>query len=270
MKDIDWNAMSAPWLKAEALLESAHQTVLDGLLHRARLKAGQRVLDIGCGTGASLLAAAELVGPEGLVVGVDIAPPLAARAKERVPENVTVLVGDAGTLSHDRSFDAVISLFGTMFFADTQSAFTTIRKAIDPGTPFVFSAWAPPPRNPWFGIPRASVEAQVGALPRPDPQAPGPFRFANADATMKEIGSAGWDVEVETESLVLRTDRNAESLADMHLVLAEALLLNDHDISEADRTSIWKNLRDGFGELAGGDAVEVPAEIHFFTATASN
>jgi len=49
MKDIDWQAMSAPWLKAENLLESVNQVVLDGLLKRAQIKPRQRVLDIGCG-----------------------------------------------------------------------------------------------------------------------------------------------------------------------------------------------------------------------------
>jgi len=260
--------MAAPWLRAESGLELAHQTVLDGLMRRARLEAGQRVLDIGCGTGASLLAAAEAVGKGGRVTGVDIAPPLAARARERAPEMVEVLVGDAGTLGHDRPFDAAISLFGTMFFADTPSAFGNIRKAVTPGARFVFSAWGAPPRNPWFAIPRASVEAHVGSLPRPDPTVPGPFRFADADAIADVLQSVGWDVDVDTEALVLRTGQNADGLADMHLIIAEAFMLADYDLSEDDRASIWRNLRDGFGSLDGGDAVEVPAEVHFFTATA--
>ena len=191
MQVIDWDAMSAPWLKSERGLEAAHQTVLDGLIHRAGLKTGQRVLDIGCGTGASLVAAAAAVGETGQVTGVDIAPPLAARARERTPETVNVLVGDAGTLEYDQAFDAAISLFGTMFFTDTPEAFATIRKALKPGAKFVFSAWGPPSRNLWFGIPRSSVEAHVGELPKPDPTAPGPFRFADAQAVIEALSSVG-------------------------------------------------------------------------------
>ena len=270
MQNIDWGAMAAPWLKSEASLELAHQTVLNGLMRRARIDAGQRVLDIGCGTGASLLAAAEAVGESGRVTGVDIAPPFAARARERAPETVEVLVGDAGTLGYDKPFDAAISLFGTMFFVDTRSAFATIHKAVTPGARFVFSAWSARPRNPWFGIPRASVEAHVGPLPKPDPTAPSPFRFADADAIAGVLQSVGWDVDVDTESLVLRTGQNAEGLADMHLMIAEVSMLSNHDLSEDDRTSIWRNLRDGFSSLDGGDAIEVPAEVHFFTATATS
>ncbi len=269
MQHIDWNAVAAPWLRLEADLERAHQTVLDGLMRRARLAPGQRVLDVGCGTGSSLIAAAAAVGEDGRVTGVDIAPPLAERARAKARRNVEVIVGDAGTIGHDRPFDAAISLFGTMFFADTKSAFLTIRKAVTPGGRFVFSAWSAPPRNPWFGIPRASVEAHVGSLPKPDPTAPGPFRFADADSISSVLQSVGWKVDVDTESLVLRTGQDADGLANMHLILAEALMLADHILSENDRASIRSNLRDGFGALDGGDAIEVPAEVHFFTATAT-
>ncbi|PUB14249.1 class I SAM-dependent methyltransferase [Yoonia sediminilitoris] len=268
MQVIDWDAMSAPWLKSERGLEAAHQTVLDGLMHRAGLETGQRVLDIGCGTGASLLAAAEVVGMTGQVTGVDIAPPLAARARDRAPETVDVLVGDAGTLEHDRAFDAAISLFGTMFFTDTPAAFATIRKALKPGAKFVFSAWGSPPRNPWFGIPRSSVEAHVGELPKPDPTAPGPFRFADAQAIVEALSSVGWDVSVDSEALLLRTGQDSNGLAEMHLNIAEALMLANHDLSQNDRDAIRENLRVGFSNHQGEDGVQVPAEVHFFTAIA--
>ena len=268
MQNIDWDAAAAPWLKAEAGLESAHQIVLYGIMRRAELRPGQRVLDIGCGTGASLLAAADAVGESGHVTGVDIAPPLADRARERVPANVDVLVGDAGTLEHDRPFEAAVSSFGTMFFSDTPSAFSTIRKAVQPGARFVFSAYGPPPKNPWFTVPRASVEAQVGPLPKPDPAAPGPFRFADADKATSAIQSSGWDVNVETEALNLRTRQSAAGLADMHLLIAEAMMLANHEITDNDRNAIRNNMRNGFEEFGTDNAVEVPAEVHFFTATA--
>lgn len=269
MKPVDWDAMAAPWLKSEAGLELAHQSVLDGLLRRAALAPGERVLDIGCGTGASLLAAVEVVGPQGQVTGVDISPPIAARARQRVPRDVEVIVGDAGTLEYDRPFDTAISMFGTLFFADTAAAFRTIRKALRPGGRLLFTAWGAPPRNPWFGIPRAAVEAAVGPLPKPDPGAPGPFRFADASATAAILRSSGFDVEVETEALVLRTGQDAAGLAGMHLTIAEALLLGDRDLSEEMRASIRSNLREGFARHQAGESVEVPAEVHYFMATAA-
>jgi hypothetical protein len=57
-------------------------------------------------------------------------------------------------------------------------------------------------------IPRASVEAAVGPLPKPDPTAPGPFRFVNAGAIVDDLAGTGWDVSVETDALSLRTGQN--------------------------------------------------------------
>lgn len=268
MTAIDWDVMSAPWLRAEAGLEAAHETVVNGIFRRANLKAGQRVLDVGCGAGASLLPAAKAVTQTGYVRGVDIAPPFVARAKERVPAHVDVVVGDAGSFEHDEQFDAVISSFGTMFFADTPAAFANIRKAVAPGATFVFSAWGPPQQNPWFSLPRGAVEAHVGALPKPDPAGPGPFRFAKADDTIKALKPAGWDVVVDTEALTLKTRQNPAELADLHAGLVSNMLLANHDTTDADREAIKKNLNDAFSGLDGGDAIEVPAVIHFFMATA--
>lgn len=268
MNAIDWDAMSAPWLKAEPVLEDVHQAVLDGLMARAGLETGQRVLDIGSGTGSSLMAAANAVDAAGHVTGVDIAPPLVARARERVPGNVEILVGDAGSVSFDAPFDAAISLFGTMFFKDTSAAFGNLRKAVVPGGQFVFAAWSVPPRNPWFGIPRGAVERHFGALPKPDPTAPGPFRFANAAAVAESLQTVGWDVEVDTAEMHLDTKRNAAALAETQLMLVEALMLSDRDVTDADRDAIRAYLHDGFGGDAAGASIQIPAEVHFYSATA--
>jgi SAM-dependent methyltransferase len=269
MQNIDWNRMSAPWLRAEAGLEAMHSVVLDGVMGRAALKDGQRVLDVGCGTGATLLAAARDVGSSGRVVGVDIAPPLVARAQERAPDHVEVVQGDAGVVSFDQPFDAAISMFGTMFFADTAAAFANLRQALSPGAKFVFSAWGPPPRNPWFGIPRAAVEAHVGPLPKPDPAAPGPFRFADAGAVARTLEGVGWDMTVETEELVLGTGQTAEQLADVQLLIVPVALLSDRELDDDDRAAIRSNLRDGFARLGEGETVNVPAVVHFFTGVAA-
>lgn len=81
------------------------------------------------------------------------------------------------------------------------------------------------------------------------------------------LASEGWSVEVDTETLAMQTGQTAEGLADMHLALAEVAMLANHDLTREDREAIRGNLRDGFGRLDGSDNVNVPAEVHFFTAT---
>ncbi len=89
------------------------------------------MLDVGCGTGPTLTAAADAVGKDGQVFGIDIVPPLLDAAAKRVSDRVELIVGNAGQYDFKAgSFDAIIANFGIMFFADNGSAFTNLRKAV--------------------------------------------------------------------------------------------------------------------------------------------
>lgn len=265
---MDWNKMAAPWLAAESVLDAVHGQALSVLLERAALKSGQSVLDIGCGTGMSTVAAARAVEAGGRVTAIDIAPPLVARARDRVPDHVDLRTGDAGRDDLGGPHDAAIAQFGTMFFDDTAAAFGHIRAALRPGARFHFTAWGPPPENPWFTIPRAAVEARMGALPPPDPAAPGPFRFADRSVAADAAASAGWTIEPDTVSLALESGLPAGALAEAQLVIAEALMLADRDVTDGDRAAIRAGLEAGFTEHESDGVVSLPAVIHVFSAIA--
>src|SRR5687768_10019346 len=84
--------------------------------------AGQRVLDIGCGLGDTTQRIAELVGPDGEVVGVDAAARFIETAREEAADagvaNARFLVADVQSAAFDETFDLAFSRFGTMFFAN--------------------------------------------------------------------------------------------------------------------------------------------------------
>jgi SAM-dependent methyltransferase len=165
----------------------------------------ERVLDIGCGCGDTTLQVGALVGAGGTATGVDISAPMLARARERAAEsglgNTVFLEGDAQVATArdlGGPFDAALSRFGVMFFADPVAAFANIASLVQPGGRLGFVCWQPPARNPWMSELAREVATLFPEQPPPDPHAPGPFAFADPDRTHDIVRSGGWaDVSVE-------------------------------------------------------------------------
>ena len=102
------------------------------LADAAEIGQGQRVLDVGCGTGVVARAAARRVGPEGRVVGLDINPRMLAVARRVAPE-IEWRHGDAGDLPFDDgAFDVVVSQFAAMFFPDPALALREMWRVLAP------------------------------------------------------------------------------------------------------------------------------------------
>ena len=179
----------------EAMLAAVDAPLLDAL----DLAAPVKVAEIGSGGGATTRAIAARA-PEGSHVhGFDISRDLVAAARRRVPiENVTFGVADAATARPtDGPFDRLASRFGVMFFADPLAAFTNLASWLKPGGRFAFAVWAEPRDNPWMMAVRDAA-ASVTEVPRPDPDAPGPFRYREAAPFMRlleEAGFAGVDAQ---------------------------------------------------------------------------
>ena len=266
---MDWDGMAKPWLANDAFLEASLRPVLDGLLARAALAPGQRVLDVGCGTGPGIVRAAETVGPEGHVTGVDIAPPLLRRAAERAPANASFIQGDAGAAAYpEDGFDAIMSNFGTMFFGDTRSAFAHLRNTVDLGAPFDFVVWSGPQVNPWFSVQRRAAVARFPDLPAPDPDGPGPMRFANPGPLVDLIGEVGWRADIETVDLHLEPPGDVASVAAAQTIMIEAMALRDVETTEADIDAIRSTVADLYGHFQEDGAVRIPAQVHYIRARA--
>ena len=115
---------------------------------RLQLAPGARVLDVCCGSGASALPAAEIVGPTGSVTGVDLAENLLqlarAKAKQRGLTNVEFQTGDLTDLQFaDDVFDAVVCVFGIFFVPDMEAALRELRRVLRPGGGMAITTWGP-------------------------------------------------------------------------------------------------------------------------------
>jgi SAM-dependent methyltransferase len=209
----------AYWNGAGGERWAEHQESLDrmvrpfGLAALSRLapQSGERVLDVGCGCGDTLLALAEHVGPRGQVTGIDISERMLARARERAPA-ATLIAGDVteSAAAHG-SYDAIYSRFGVMFFADAPKAFRRLHALLSDAGRIAFVCWRELADNPWALVPFDAVRSalpEAGLGPHDQAGGPGPFSLADADATARLLREAGFhaldlqpfDCEVELSS----------------------------------------------------------------------
>jgi SAM-dependent methyltransferase len=267
------SAAGHQWIAREALLDTMMAGVLDRVLAHAAPQPGMRVLDIGCGTGASTLAAAQRCGPSGHATGVDIAAQLLDRARARAAaaavSNVSFVLADAQT--HDfatGSADMIISRFGVMFFDDPVAAFANMARALKPGGRMVFAAWAPIARVPWFRIPVAAAIARLGKPAPSEPHAAGPMAFQDPDRVCAILEQAGLtQVRCITESITLTPPGTAEQVMTFATEVGPAArIIAEHAASAADIKAIEAEVIAGFAPFQTDQGLRLPVDVHLYGA----
>lgn len=176
-------------------------------VERLALSSGANVLDVGCGTGASALPAAERVGPGGRVIGVDLADRLLAVARQKAASqglaNAEFRTGDMERLGYpDDHFDAVVSVFSIFFVPDMARQARELWRMVRPGGNLAITTWGPrmfePGTTHWWGAVRA-VRADL--VPAVSPWA----RITEPQAVRDLMREAGIpDVEVVAEASTQR------------------------------------------------------------------
>jgi len=198
-----WNAATgATWAELQERLDHQLKTLGEQGIRTLAPKPGENILDVGCGAGQTSLQLAEAVGPTGVVTGIDISQPLLAVARSRpTPDGkVEFLEADAQTFDFaPGSYDAIYSRFGVMFFAEPTAAFANMRKALKPDGRMTFVCWRSPADNLFMALPMIAARKVLPekASTAPDPEAPGPFAFANPDRVRRILDGAGFrDVQI--------------------------------------------------------------------------
>ncbi len=195
-----WNEILVPkWNTFRHLLSG------NGAVHSAMayehfgIKPGDKVLDIGCGYGETCLEIAEIVGPEGEVMGLDCTEAFLEIAKKERDEagitNVEYVLGDAMTYElPENYFDVVYSRFGVMFFQNIVYALRNAHKTLKPGGKLCMIVWRTIDHNPCWGF---AKEIALKHLPPPGDGAatcgPGPFAMGHEETTRAMINAAGFE-----------------------------------------------------------------------------
>ncbi len=184
------------WATLAERIDAMFAPLTKALLNFAALRAGERVLDIGCGSGAASIEIAGSVGAEGSVVGVDLSPQMLKVARERAAEAALTIAfeeTDVSTAKFDEPFDAAMSRFGVMFFEAPIEAFSNIRANVRNGGRIAFACWRPMAENAFATVPLAAIQPMLKTpLEAPDPSAPGPYSLADDVKVERILRAAGW------------------------------------------------------------------------------
>lgn len=216
----EWNgAVGVHWVTEQETMDALIRPFGAAALRAAAPQPGERILDVGCGCGDTSLALARAVGPTGRVLGLDVSAPMLGLARQRASgvANLSFTEADASKASLTGLFDVLYSRFGVMFFDDPPSAFAHLRKAMKSGGRLAFACWQGPRENPWASV-AAAAARQAAALPAPqsDPNAPGPFAFADCDRVKGILETAGFrDVQAEAFEALVQIGASARGAAEM-------------------------------------------------------
>jgi SAM-dependent methyltransferase len=205
-----WNSSAGKtWARFQQQLDRQIETLGLEAMRLLAPSNGERVLDVGCGCGQTSMQLAERVGAAGTVVGIDVSAPMLEVAQRRsigyAASRLEFRQADAQVADLGSGiFDAVYSRFGVMFFADPVAAFANIRRSMKRGGRLGFVCWRALQDNEWMQVP---LQAALPFLPPsapPDPVAPGPFAFADADrvrAILDEAGFGGVSIKAYDDSI---------------------------------------------------------------------
>jgi len=270
-----WNGPGGQhWTDRQQTQDILLAPVSDILIDRAKAKAGERIVDVGCGCGATTIAFAQKVGPAGHVFGIDISAPMLARARQIAPAGIPVdfALADATVYPFvSGSFDLVVSRFGVMFFAKPAISFANMRTALRPSGRLTFACWREPRDNPWLMAPLQAVYKHVPKLPQLGPEDPGPFSFASEQRVIRilsEAGFSGIEMEPCNLSLDVAVGRGLDAAVETALEIGPASRALEGQPPEV-RAAAANSIREALGPFASGNAVPLAASIWIVTALGS-
>jgi SAM-dependent methyltransferase len=201
----------------------------EALLERFPPRAGERVLDVGCGFGDTTITLARLVGDGGEAVGVDAAARFVESGRRDAAEqgvrNARFAVADVEREPLGGPYDRAFARFGTMFFASPVAALRNVRKSLASGGSFTFVVWRRKDENAcWYDAEQRVLRfVQVPEQTTAPTCGPGPFSMSSPDTVSTQLAIAGFDrITFERHDREIRVGRDVDDAIAFSLALGPA------------------------------------------------
>ena len=255
--------------------------LVDGLTHHSAaifpdlpVKAGDKVLDVGCGFGDTAIQLAERVGPDGSVVGIDCCEAFLDHGRKDAAAaglgNVSFIEGDAQSYPFEPEYDFVFSRFGTMFFENPVRGLKNMRTALKPGGLMTMIVWRTSDDNPWLGLPKQVV---LKFLPPPGDDArtcgPGPFSMSGQETVTGMLKSAGYvDADFKRVDAPVLVGHTARDSMDFQLALGPAgeVFREAGELAEQRRDEIEAALHEAISAYDTEEGIKMASSSWVITA----
>jgi SAM-dependent methyltransferase len=271
----DWAGAetAAAWQKYYPQMREQMAAVTEALVEAAQPQPGMRILDLASGNGEPALSLAQRVAPNGRVTATDLNESMLRAlstnaAADRIA-NIETRVCDAHDLPFDDgTFDLVTSRFGVMFFADTPAALREIKRVLKPGGRVAFLVWGPPAPGTYFGA--AALPFMRRLAVKPDPDGPGPMRFAEPRKLATLLEAAEFENVLERSATLPAAYRGApQSLLTEMMEIAAPFRNAAATLSHEERAAAEQEALNNLGAVYDGNLTKVTAPVLIVTGRRS-
>jgi ubiquinone/menaquinone biosynthesis C-methylase UbiE len=261
-----WSESAPYWEKYRAVIGEMFAPVTQALIEDARIARGNSILDVATGIGEPALSIADLVGPEGMVVGTDVVPEMVGAARReggrRKLQNARFEVAFTDSLPFPaNTFDAAVSRFGVMFFPSPIDCVRDMFRVLKPGGRIAMAVWYLAEKNPFDYTVSQIVDRYVQPI-APKQGSSDMFRFAKPGELLALLLSAG--ATAASERLLqfsIRASISAEDFWTLRSEMSEKLRTKLALLSEPQRAELKREAIEAIRAYSFENGISFPAEV---------
>jgi ubiquinone/menaquinone biosynthesis C-methylase UbiE len=261
-----WSESAPYWEKYRTAIREMFAPVTQALIEDAGITSRSTVLDVATGTGEPALSIANLVGPEGKVVGTDAVPEMVEAARRessrRKLQNASFEVASSDSLPFPaNTFDAAVSRFGVMFFRSPVDCVRDVLRVLKPGARIAMAVWHFAERNPFDYTVSQVVERYVEST-APTQCSPDMFRFAKPGELLAVLLRAGATLTSERPlQFSIRASMSVEDFWTLRSEMSEKLRTRLAPLSKPQIAKLKREVIEALSVYSSERGMSFPAEV---------